>query len=1022
LALPHGGHGLAGEQLLKAYMSGHKWRCLGKVLITSVSIISYMLRKSFAFALGVSLLCLLFSSLTAVSEPGKSGGTNQNDRLLSEPQPQALADQTAEVKKMIMAVTPTSLSQHIQTLQDFKTRYSYHPQSWGSCEYAYNVLEGLGLNPEYYNFTYGTSDMRNVVGTLRGVRNLTSPVYIIGGHIDSYTGAANNYQNAPGADDDASGVAATLVAAEVMSHWRFNYTIKFLAFMGEEQGLRGSAAYTKSLNDQGIAVAGMFSLDMVSWNLPTGGSRVSSRANAASMDLATFSHDVSVRYPEMNIDAVATQDSTANSDHASFWTYGWDAICVIEYNFGSNPHYHQTTDVISNMNMTYAANVTQLTIACFAEKAQVVSADVRGPSMLYPFPSPGGYGNETPWISVQARDPSGVDLTQTKLYLDGSSMLYASASVPMGYNLSCPYPSSLPDGAEVSCRLVAYDILGNVATYWWNFTVDGVSPPSPADLTVTLVRARPDKRGMVLNVGSAGSYDSYGAMNPSVIKDGTQYKMWYVCYNNAVYRIAQATSFNGVAWGKQGVVLSPGTAGSYDSANLGGCSVMYENGTYKMWYTGNNGTSNRILYATSANGIAWTKQGVAINLGPAGSYDDRHALTPSVSRIGGEYRMWYSGSDGVNYRILLATSPDGVTWTKRGPVMACGYYTEMDGLFIQKPAVVQLANDYLAWFTAYDGSRYRVFKAASSDGVNWTKHGLSMDLGTSGSYENLGLSGPCALIDGNEIKVWYTGYDGTRYRILLANMSTTGPGPKKETVLLNWGTEGAGELTRFEACIAMSWSAIMAPPGSSWVPLLDASLAHNPAGAGNVTSYFYAVRSVDRVGHRTTLQLRGAKLAVPVLAGWVPLGNQFEATNINSTLETLIWEAAMAWTSTNPLHRWRTNFTVRPDYMDDLVTLGGMEGCWAKAVVAGTYVSVGVVLDHAIPLEVGWNLVSYPSPTQRTAADVMAEIGPLCTRVEGFDASATYRLKALQPSDPMSPGCAYWVYVTASTTWAVTNY
>ncbi|MGC9665838.1 M20/M25/M40 family metallo-hydrolase [Planosporangium sp. 12N6] len=103
----------------------------------------------------------------------------------------------------------------------------------------------------------------NVIATLRGD---TAPnrVYVVSGHYDSrVTDVMNATSDAPGADDDASGVAVVMELARVMATRRTEATIMFVAVAGEEQGLYGSAYLAKQLKEAGVEVRGMFSNDIV---------------------------------------------------------------------------------------------------------------------------------------------------------------------------------------------------------------------------------------------------------------------------------------------------------------------------------------------------------------------------------------------------------------------------------------------------------------------------------------------------------------------------------------------------------------------------------------------------------------------------------------------------------------------------------------------------------------------------------------------------------------------------------------
>jgi Zn-dependent M28 family amino/carboxypeptidase len=103
----------------------------------------------------------------------------------------------------------------------------------------------------------------NVVATLRGSTD-PNRVYVVSGHYDSrVTDVLDFTSDAPGADDDASGVAVSMELARVMATHRPDATIIFAAVAGEEQGLYGSTFLAQQLKDAGADVQGMFTNDIV---------------------------------------------------------------------------------------------------------------------------------------------------------------------------------------------------------------------------------------------------------------------------------------------------------------------------------------------------------------------------------------------------------------------------------------------------------------------------------------------------------------------------------------------------------------------------------------------------------------------------------------------------------------------------------------------------------------------------------------------------------------------------------------
>lgn len=105
----------------------------------------------------------------------------------------------------------------------------------------------------------------NVVATLPGTQaESRERIYVVSGHYDSMPSSpVDPERDAPGANDDASGTAVSMELACVMSRYRFDATLVFMAVAGEEQGLLGSTGYAKAARARGANIAGMMTNDIV---------------------------------------------------------------------------------------------------------------------------------------------------------------------------------------------------------------------------------------------------------------------------------------------------------------------------------------------------------------------------------------------------------------------------------------------------------------------------------------------------------------------------------------------------------------------------------------------------------------------------------------------------------------------------------------------------------------------------------------------------------------------------------------
>jgi hypothetical protein len=205
---------------------------------------------------------------------------------------------------------------------------------------------------------------------------------------------------------------------------------------------------------------------------------------------------------------------------------------------------------------------------------------------------------------------------------------------------------------------------------------DGYEPVLPA---------HPFLEGEVVDAAlRAQAFDAMEARVGSVVHAGAAWWMWYTGWNGddrAVagggqekvhFRIGAAVSTDGVAWTKRagaagaGAVLGLAAAGGTDAVSVGAPAVVREGTGFRMWHETGDGTTWWIAEASSPDGLVWTKTGVTLEPGPAGSLDELGTRHPVVVAAASGLELWYQGRSRASpaFHVLVARSTDGRTWRK----------------------------------------------------------------------------------------------------------------------------------------------------------------------------------------------------------------------------------------------------------------------------------------------------------------------------------------------------------------------
>ncbi|MFA6276902.1 MAG: M20/M25/M40 family metallo-hydrolase, partial [Pedobacter sp.] len=190
----------------------------------------------------------------------------------------------ANITTMVNEVSSSNLEQIIKKLVSFQTRHTLSDtlskttgigaaRKWIKSEFEkYGAAGGGRLQVSYDTFTQAADGRRitapvvlkNVIAVLPGTDTNDKRMLLVSGHYDSrVTDVMNIKDFAPGANDDASGVAAVLEMCRVMSKQKFNCTLVFIAMVGEEQGLYGATNLAKRAKEEGWNVHLLMNNDIV---------------------------------------------------------------------------------------------------------------------------------------------------------------------------------------------------------------------------------------------------------------------------------------------------------------------------------------------------------------------------------------------------------------------------------------------------------------------------------------------------------------------------------------------------------------------------------------------------------------------------------------------------------------------------------------------------------------------------------------------------------------------------------------
>lgn len=349
----------------------------------------------------------------------------------SEQQTDTTADPgNSKIKQIQKEISADSIKANIKKLSSFHTRHTASDTSSDSTGIGaarrwiydsfqqYSQQSGNRLNVKYEGYTESDhskikspTKIINVVAILPGTQlESKDRMYLVGGHYDSRISDIMDSTNyAPGASDNASGTAAVLELARVMSNYEFDATIIFVAFSGKEQGQLGAKHYAEQAFLKNRNIAAVLNNDIIG-NTPdvddtvnysvrvfsegvpadikltrrhqtllnTGGDN-----DTPSRQLGRFMHDLGEEYmDDVTVDMIYRRDRYwEKGDHIPFLENGYPAVRISQPNEKHIRHEQdirkengqQYGDLPEFVNFEYVAHVTKLNAVTLATLADAPS-------------------------------------------------------------------------------------------------------------------------------------------------------------------------------------------------------------------------------------------------------------------------------------------------------------------------------------------------------------------------------------------------------------------------------------------------------------------------------------------------------------------------------------------------------------------------------------------------------------------------------------------------------------------------
>lgn len=289
--------------------------------------------------------------------------------------PGVLRAQGDPVADLVAQVSPERLAATVLALTGFPTRYTLHPDFPQVETHVAQAFRNIGVAPgglALHPFTMPEGVVRHNV--LAGNPADPRGIIVVGAHFDSLSEVP--MQRAPGANDNATGVAAMIETHRILAGAGLPLGILSVGFAGEEQGYRGSAAVAALARSKGWRVRLMVNLDMLGHSHPGPDAPFwieadEGNARPENDAAAQAAGEIAARMAAAHTRLTIARSDIWGSDYMPFEAAGFPAIGFYDgAAMDGLPGYHSTGDTVDRVDFARLSEATRLTVATVATVAR----------------------------------------------------------------------------------------------------------------------------------------------------------------------------------------------------------------------------------------------------------------------------------------------------------------------------------------------------------------------------------------------------------------------------------------------------------------------------------------------------------------------------------------------------------------------------------------------------------------------------------------------------------------------------